>query len=155
MEGGNRDSKGLDVPENIEKYPEATMFGALPAFGFYARHAEGITLSNVQLRWNEEDLRPAIVMDDVKDFTLDGFRTDTVAGASPVVWLNNVADAFVRGCRTPAANLFLRVSGAGSKGIVLAGNDLTRAARRLEITDAPKSAVQETGNAAAPVGKED
>jgi polygalacturonase len=92
MEGGDRDAKGLDVPEHIAKYPEGNMFGKLPGFGFYARHAEGIALSNIQLRWDKEDLRPAMVIDDVKDLTIDGFRTDTVAGASPVVWLNNVIE---------------------------------------------------------------
>ena len=149
MEGGNRDPKGLDVPEHIAKYPEATMFGTLPAFGFYARHAEGLALSNVQLRWDQEDLRSAIVLDDVKDLTIDGFRADTVAGAAPVIWLNNVVDAFVRGCRTAPASIFLRVGGAETKRVTVMGNDLTRAARRVEITDAPKSAVQEIGNAAS------
>lgn len=152
MEGGNREPKGLDVPEQIEKYPEGSMFGTLPSFGFYSRHAEGLALSNVLLRWDKEDLRPAIILDDVKDVTVDGFRTDTVAGNSPVVWLNNVADALIRGSRTAAARSFLRVSGAESKGITVVGNDLTRAERRIEITDAPKSAVLETGNAIPAAG---
>jgi len=147
MEGGNQDPKGLDVPEHIAKYPEGTMFGILPAFGFYARHAEGLTLSNVQLRWDKEDLRPAMIFDDVKDLTIDGFHTDTVAGVSPVVWLNNAVDAFIRNSRTAAARTFLRVSGAGSQRVLLAGNDLTRVERRVEIQDASKSAVQEAGNA--------
>jgi hypothetical protein len=149
MEGGNQDPKGLDVPEHIAKYPEGTMFGTLPGFGFYVRHAEAVALSNIQLRWEKEDLRPAMIFDDVKDLTIDGFRTDTVAGASPVVWLNNVADAFVRGSRTAAAQTFLRVSGAGSKGITVMGNDLSRVGKSVEIVDAPKTAVLETGNAGA------
>lgn len=147
MAGGNQDPKGLDVPEHISKYPEGTMFGTLPAFGLYARHVERLALSNVQLRWDKEDLRPAMIFDDVKDLTLDGFRTDTVAGSSPVLWLNNVVDAFIRGSRTASAGTFLRVSGAASGRILLAGNDLSRAERRIEQLGAPKSAVQETGNA--------
>ncbi|MEN6605458.1 MAG: glycosyl hydrolase family 28-related protein [Bryobacteraceae bacterium] len=147
MEGGNQDPKGLDVPENVAKYPEGTMFGILPAFGLYARHAEGVALSNVQLRWDKEDLRPAMIFDDVKDLTIDGFHTDTVAGASPVVWVHNVVDAFIRGSRTAAAQVFLRASGTESQRILLTGNDLTRVTRRVEIQDAPKSAVQEVGNA--------
>lgn len=162
MEGGNQDPKGLDVPEHIAKYPEGTMFGVLPAFGFYSRHAEGISLSNVQLRWDKEDLRPAIIIDAVKDLSIDGFRSDTVVGASPVIWLNNVVDALVRGSRTAPAKTFLRVSGADSKGITVMGNDLTRAGKAVEISGAPKTAVHETGNvvsgaparkAAAPGGK--
>jgi len=80
-----------------------------------------------------------MVFDDVKDLTIDGFRTDTVAGAAPVIWMNNVVDALVRGARTAAAKTFLRVSGAQSKAIALVGNDLTRATRRVEITGAPRT----------------
>ncbi len=150
MEGGDHEPKGLGVPEQIEKYPEGTMFGVLPAFGFYGRHAEGLTLSNVLTRWDKEDLRPAMIFDDVKDLTLDGFRTDTVAGVSPVVWMNNVSDALVRGARTARAKGFLRVSGKSSGGITVTGSDLTRAERPIEITDAPKTAVHESGNVTAP-----
>jgi hypothetical protein len=148
MVGGNQDPKGLDVPEHIAKYPEGTMFGVLPAYGFYGRHAEGLAFSNFHVRWDKEDLRPAMIFDDVKDLTIDGFRTDTVTGASPVLWLNNVADALIRGARTAVAKAFLRVSGGESKGITVMGNDLTRVENGVEIKDAPKTAVLELFNAA-------
>ena len=112
MEGGNHDPKGLDVPEHIAKYPEGNMFGVLPAYGFYGRHAEGLALSNVLARWDKEDLRPAMVFDDVKDLTVDGFRTDTVADSSPVVWLNNAIGALIRGSRPALEKGLLRVTGA-------------------------------------------
>ena len=62
-----------DVPEQIDKYPEFTMFGELPAWGFYLRHVRNITLKNVQLSLADEDFRPAIVEDDVENmlFLLD------------------------------------------------------------------------------------
>jgi hypothetical protein len=154
MEGGNREPKGLDVPEHEAKYPEGNMFGVLPAYGFYARHVDGLALDDVQLRWAREDLRPAMVFDDVKDLTADGFGTDTVAGSLPVMWLNNVVGALIRGSRTAPASTFLRASGAKSAAITLAGNDLTSAKRAVEITDAPKPAVRQVGNAAvAATGK--
>ncbi len=147
MEGGHPAPMGLDVPEQIAKYPEGNMFGTLPGFGFYSRHAEGLTLSNAGLRWEKEDLRSAMVFDDIRDLTIDGFRTETVTGSSPVLWMNNVAGALVRGARTAAASTFLRVSGTGSSGIALVGNDLSRATRSVEISGASRSAVREAGNA--------
>ena len=62
-----------DVPEQIDKYPEFTMFGELPAWGFYLRHVRNITLKNVQLSLADDDFRPAIVEDDVENmlFLLD------------------------------------------------------------------------------------
>lgn len=56
-----------DVPEQIEKYPEFSMFGELPSWGFYVRHVDGITFRNIHLSLQDADFRPAFVLDDVKD----------------------------------------------------------------------------------------
>lgn len=84
------------MPEFAEKYPEATMFGLLPAWGFYGRHVEGLTLRNVRVHWQQPDARPALIFDDVAGLELDGFKTDTPVGG-PVVWLNQVRGALIRG----------------------------------------------------------
>ena len=55
-----------DVPEQIQKYPEFTMFGELPAWGLYLRHLRNITLKNVQLSLKADDFRPMIVEEDVE-----------------------------------------------------------------------------------------
>ena len=55
-----------DVPEQIDKYPEFTMFGELPSWGLYLRHIRNITLKNVQLSLAADDFRPAIVEEDVE-----------------------------------------------------------------------------------------
>lgn len=60
-----------DVPEQIEKYPEFSMFGELPAWGFYVRHVRGITFRNISLRLQDSDFRPAFVFDDVEQLTFD------------------------------------------------------------------------------------
>lgn len=61
-----------DVPENPSKYPEFSMFGELPSWGFYVRHVNGLTMKNVRLSVRDYDFRPAYVFDDVKNLTLDG-----------------------------------------------------------------------------------
>lgn len=62
---------GLDeldkVPEMGASYPEFSMFKELPAWGFYVRHAKGITFENVTLTCGKKDYRTAIVLDDVTD----------------------------------------------------------------------------------------
>lgn len=55
-----------DVPEQIDKYPEFTMFGELPSWGLYLRHIRNITLKNVRLTLKDYDFRPAIVEEDVE-----------------------------------------------------------------------------------------
>jgi len=59
------------VPENVDSYPEYTMFGELPAWGFYIRHAQNITMKNVRLSLRDKDFRPAIVTEDVLHSTLN------------------------------------------------------------------------------------
>lgn len=54
------------VPEQIDKYPEFSMFGELPSWGFYIRHVKDITFRNVKLNLSKTDFRPAIILDDVK-----------------------------------------------------------------------------------------
>jgi polygalacturonase len=143
MRGGGREVRGLDLPENPEKYPESTMFGELPAYGLYVRHAAGLALKDVQVRWDQEDVRPAMIFDEVRDLDLDGFRSGKAAGEQPVVWFNQVTEALVRGCRAPAgAQRFLRVSGAGTGNVRLWGNDLTGAAQPLDrAPEVPAAAV--------------
>jgi polygalacturonase len=146
-EGGNRSPRDLEVPEQETKYPEGNMFGPLPSFGLYVRHVSGLTLNNVQSRWEKEDLRSAMVFDDVTDLTVSGFRTDTMSGAAPVLWLNNAIDALIGGSRTSQAKTFVRVSGSASKGISLIGNDLTHVEAGTELVGVPHTAVIEQSNA--------
>lgn len=53
------------VPELPDGYPEATMYGKLPAYGFYCRHVDGLRFSNVRVVCDEPDGRPMMIFDDV------------------------------------------------------------------------------------------
>ena len=52
------------VPELPKEYPEFSMFGELPAWGFYVRHTEGVHFTHIKLRLIEKDYREPIVLDD-------------------------------------------------------------------------------------------
>ena len=54
------------VPEKEGAYPEFSMFGELPAWGFYVRHMEGLMMKNIEISIAEPDYRPAVVFDDVQ-----------------------------------------------------------------------------------------
>jgi hypothetical protein len=62
------------IPEMRKAYPEFSQFKELPAWGFYIRHAQGISFENVKLTVNKKDYRPAIVMDDVQGATFKGMQ---------------------------------------------------------------------------------
>lgn len=66
------------IPEAAAKYPENRMFGTLPAYGLYVRHARGIRLKNIHVVTTQDDGRPAFVFDDVHDAQCSG-----LTGTSP------------------------------------------------------------------------
>jgi hypothetical protein len=59
-----------DVPEQIQKYPEFSMFGELPAWALYVRHVKGFQLRNVRFTLRDTDFRPAFVFDDALDIQM-------------------------------------------------------------------------------------
>lgn len=65
-----------DVPEKEADYPEFSMFGELPAWGFYIRHVKGLTMKNVKLTCREPDYRPPLVFDDVEGLILKGLEIE-------------------------------------------------------------------------------
>lgn len=77
------------IPEQIPNYPEFSMFGELPAWGFYVRHAEGIGFSDIKLQFKQEDFRAASIFDDVKGLKLQNINIPSVK-EYPMLILNNV-----------------------------------------------------------------
>lgn len=59
------------TPELPAKYPEYWMFGELPAWGLYLRHAENIHCDQVRISLKTSDYRAAMVTDDVHRLELD------------------------------------------------------------------------------------
>ncbi|MHC1730782.1 MAG: glycoside hydrolase family 28 protein [Bacteroidales bacterium] len=81
---------GLDeldkVPEMGASYPEFSMFRELPAWGFYIRHAKGITFENVKLVCDKKDYRTAVVLDDVHGATLRSLVVNEPGGRKAPVF---------------------------------------------------------------------
>lgn len=88
------------LPECAEKYPEFSMFGELPAWGFYVRHAENITFDNVTLQTVTPDYRSAFVFDDVHAPTLEHV-TISPGGGNPVIVTHAVTDMRVTNTKPP------------------------------------------------------
>ena len=63
--GGSGELAERQPPEQEEAYPEPTMFGELPASGFFIRHARNVEMSNVEIQTASADARPAFWLRDV------------------------------------------------------------------------------------------
>ncbi len=108
------------VPECAQNYPESKMFGILPAWGLYIRHAQGITLDNVTLRVTGKDYRPAITCDDVRNLTMDRVSILS-AGSDPVIVLKDVQGAAIANC-LPPPNTRRFIEKLGTTGSVSQGS---------------------------------
>lgn len=75
--GGTKEWAALQPPEKIDGYPEATMFGTIPAQGFFVRHARNVEFSNIEVASLARDERPAFWMQDVDG--VDLFRVKAAA----------------------------------------------------------------------------
>ena len=53
--------------EKEKEYPEATMWGNLPAKGFFVRHARNVQFHNIQVLTDQPDARPDLVRVDTAD----------------------------------------------------------------------------------------
>ena len=58
--------------EKEKAYPEATMWGNLPAKGFYIRHARGVHLNNIYVETAETDVRPDFMRTDTEGWGDEG-----------------------------------------------------------------------------------
>ena len=63
--GGTPDQAKIEVGEHENSYPEPSMLGPLPAYGFYFRHVNRLEMSHVEVAPIAPDARPAIYLDEV------------------------------------------------------------------------------------------
>ncbi len=129
--GGPLEARKSPVPERERTYPSANMFGTLPAYGLYCRHAKDVVLSNVALLTTDRFMRmpltkaerngnpywqspgklsedfkgdtpgTAFVAEDVDGLDIGGLQALTGGKADPVIQFTNVRDATVHGNRAP------------------------------------------------------
>jgi hypothetical protein len=144
-EGGKSEWTERAIPEVEKGYPEARMFGRLPAYGLYCRHVTGLKLDNARLVSAAPDQRPALHCEEVKSLRVERLEATAPSNAEPLMRLVNVRDALVSGCSAPALRgAAVEVAGAESAGVRLVGNDFGRAAKALELKNgAAAGAVEE------------
>ena len=93
--GGGPELAALIPEEKASAYPEPTMFGQLPATGFYMRHAKNVELTNVEIATVAPDARPAFYLEDVEGADFFRLRMPQTSGQ---IRLKNVSDFRVFGC---------------------------------------------------------
>jgi polygalacturonase len=89
--GGTKEDAAISPPEKEGGYPEPSMFGAMPGYGFYVRHVKGLAMSNIEVQYVNEDFRPGFALDDVTGADFIHVKAQHAPGV-PVFALKRVAD---------------------------------------------------------------
>jgi parallel beta-helix repeat protein len=89
-----------EVPELEKDYPEPLLFGTLPAWGMYVRHAKNISMRDLTLSLMSPDARCAVWLENVSGADLHGVQT---FGPDPVPsWILRDCEKL---CGVPQASL--------------------------------------------------
>ncbi len=96
--GGTEDLITRKIEEFPEKYPGHSMFGTLPAYGFFCRHVSGLNIDNMDLSYKNAEHRPALFIQDVKDTRISDLKSSYEKGAKSMMIIDNSKDIIVREC---------------------------------------------------------
>jgi hypothetical protein len=101
-----------------------------PAYGMYARNVKGLTIQNVRFSFQERDLRPAVVLDNVQDAAITGLSAQADPETESMIRMTGSKDVLITASRvlTPT-KAFLRLEGKPCEGIMIDGGDLRKAAK--------------------------
>lgn len=122
--GGTKDLVTRKIEEFPEKYPEFGMFGTLPAYGFFCRHVNGLTMQNIELSYELADYRPAIYLKDVKDFKISVLKASCEEGAESLILIDSSNNIIVKDCNVSKNIDALASITKGSSGIGFINNNI-------------------------------
>ena len=107
QDGGGTEQDAQRKPEElVDHYPDPRMFGEMPSWGLYVRHATGLTVRDVGLRLAKPDARPCVVLDDVTASSFSDLDVVGLAGGKQLFMARGVAGVRVRDCaNTPDQTL--------------------------------------------------
>lgn len=89
--GAPKEQAALVVPEKENAYPDPQEFIKIPAYGFFIRHAKNISMTNIDLKFENEDFRPPFILEDVEGAYFNNVYTPHAEGV-PSFILKNVSD---------------------------------------------------------------
>ncbi|HEX3084041.1 MAG TPA: glycoside hydrolase family 28 protein [Pyrinomonadaceae bacterium] len=93
--GGTKEQAALEPPEKENDYPEPSMFGEIPAYGFFIRHVRGLQMNDVSMTYLKEDARAPFIINDGKSIEVRNLKAARTNGA-PMFILKDIENFSVR-----------------------------------------------------------
>ena len=94
--GGTKADASTIVEELPKHYPEGNMFGNLPAYGLYIRHAKNINIEQLNLAFETIDERPAVFCEDVNFLKINDLEADVSKNIKNCIVLKEVENASIK-----------------------------------------------------------
>jgi len=131
------------VEELTKEYPEATMFGVLPAYGFYIRHAERVMMNNIKFTPKVEDIRPVITLDDVANSSINLTEAEVSLSTKSFFKIINSQNISLVGNKSIGqTKSFVEVAGKQTKNIYFANSGLSKYTLPIIYNDVSKNFVK-------------
>jgi polygalacturonase len=83
--GGTAEEAKLEPVENERGYPEPSMFGTVPVYGFFIRHVAGLTVERIKVSSAAPEARPAVWLEDAAGVSLTKFDAQQTPGVPRLV----------------------------------------------------------------------
>lgn len=93
--GGTKEQAALNPPEKENDYPEPTMFGEIPAYGFFIRHVRGLEMNGVSVTYQKEDARAPFIINDGKAIEMRNVKA-MHANGTPTFVLSDIENFSIR-----------------------------------------------------------
>lgn len=95
--GGTGADFARPVEDKPKEYPESTMFGVLPAYGFYLRHVQNISFANCRFVTAGPDERPALFLEKTRNCTLTDMDFSNPNGGDTGIFVKESTAVVVKG----------------------------------------------------------
>lgn len=128
--GGTKDDVSNKIEELPKDYPEATMFGVLPAHGFFIRHAKNIVINGLSVKTEKTDVRPVLFLSDVSQSKFSNIQIQSNDGTMSNIRIEKSKNITVcNSCLYGSSSNFLELLGNNNLGILLQNNIVVGAER--------------------------
>src|SRR5206468_988420 len=93
--GGTKQQAALEPAEKENDYPEPSMFGEIPAYGFFIRHVRGLEMNGVNVSYLKDDARAPFIISDAKSVEFRNLKAQHGSGVPDFI-LKGVNDFSIR-----------------------------------------------------------
>lgn len=87
---GTQEDAKREVPAHLTEYPQSTVWGKMPVYGFFIRNADNVRLESIDLQVTEKDLRSPIWLENINGLEVNSIAADKADTETPLMVRKNV-----------------------------------------------------------------